>query len=184
MRIQPVEISPIEFERQVKSWLDRTPYLLKDFSSTHHERVRGDSGEYEIDIVARFEVLGGANIVVLVECKHWNSPVKRDNVMLLDAKLRDTGAHKGIIFSTAGFQSGAIQYASARGIATVTVQDGKTTYVTRAYGQNFEPPPWVKLSKYVGWFTTIVKSGNVAYSLIDDEEIDPLVEWLQQEKKA
>jgi len=178
---QPVDITPIEFEQQVKAWLDRVPHSLRDFSSTHRELISGDSGEYEIDIVARFEVFGGAEIVVLIECKRYKNPVKRDVVMFLEAKLRDTGAHKGIIFSTAGFQRGALEYAANRGIATVTVQDGKTNYHTRAYGQQVEPPPWVKLSRFIGWFTTIAENGNITNSLINDDRIEPLEEWFQPE---
>ena len=175
-----VEITPIEFERQVKAWLERAAGNLRNFRSTHRAQVSGDSGEYEIDIEATFETFDGAEIKVLVECKRYKNPIKRDVVMLLNAKLRDTGAHKGIVFSTSDFQSGALQYAKARGIATVTVQDGKTYYHTRAYGNEAEPPPWVKLSKFIGWFATPGPSGYGAYSLIDDDKIELLEAWFQE----
>jgi len=68
--------------------------------------LKGASGEYAFDALAEFEILGGARILVLVECKRHSSPVKREDVLVLEAKLRDTGAHKAMVFSTAGFQSG------------------------------------------------------------------------------
>ena len=42
-----------------------------------------------------------------VECKHDKSRVKRDRVQELWAKIQSVGAHKGILFATAGFHSGA-----------------------------------------------------------------------------
>jgi restriction system protein len=47
-----------------------------------------------------------------------------------------------MIFSTSGFQKGALEYAAAHGIATITFIDGKSTYETRAMNsQPVEPPP-------------------------------------------
>ena len=183
-RRRPTEISPIEFERQVRTWLERAAGNLEDFSSTHHAQVSGDSGEYEIDIEAQFQAFDGAEFKVLVECKRYKNPVKRDVVMLLDAKLRDTGAHKGIIFSTSHFQRGALEYAVTRGIALVTIQDGRTNYHTRAYGQKAEPPPWVKLSRYIGWYTTPGSDNSEEFSLIDDYRIEPLEACFKDREKA
>jgi restriction system protein len=174
-----VIISPIEFELQVKTWLDKLHYSITDYSSTHREMIHGDSGEYEIDILVKFGVFGGAEIQVLVECKRYKNPIKRDIVMILEAKLRDTNAHKGIIFSTSGFQKGAIEYANSRGIATVTVQDGKSTYQTRVFGQQTDPPPWIRFSKFVGWFRTFERDSSISGCLISDESVDSLDEWLK-----
>ena len=181
---EQVEISPIEFELQVKTWLERAAGMVKGFKASHRTQVSGDSGEFEIDIEVRFEALGGAEFIVLVECKRHKNPIKRDVVMVLDGKLRDTGAHKGIIFSTSEFQRGALQYAAARGIATLTVRDGKTNYQTRAYGQRAEPPPWVHVSKFIAWFSTPGSSGGGHFSLVDDTRVEPLEAWLKGREEA
>jgi restriction system protein len=178
--VQDLEISPAEFERQVVAWLRSSADGLKNFSVTHLGEVSGSSGEYEMDAIAEFEVFGGALVKFLVECKRYKSPIKRDVVMVLDSKLRDTGAQKGLIFSTSGFQKGAIQYAAARGIATVTVRDGKTNWITKSMDGPKEPPPWVKVSRFIGWFTTLNDEGNESFSLIDDDRNDPLAEWLRE----
>lgn len=119
-----MEITPIEFEQQVITWLQSVSVGYKDYEGNHRLRLSGQSGEYEIDIVARMKVLGGTEITLLVECKRYKDPIKRDVIMLLEGKLRELGAHKGIVVSTSGFQSGAIRYAGSRGIATVTLEDG------------------------------------------------------------
>lgn len=182
---QPVDITPEQFERQVHDWIKLSAKGLKNFVITHLHKLKGDSGEYEIDAMAEFEVFDGAAIKVLVECKRYKSAVKRDVIMILESKIRDTNSHKGIVFSTSGFQKGAIEYAQKRGIATVTVQNGNTNYFTKAQGHGpAKPPPWVKLSKYIGWFTTFDDKSNPSFSLIDDDRRDPLVEWFKTNIKT
>lgn len=177
--IKPIDITPEEFELQVKSWLARSRDDLKSFSVNHRLHLKGRSGEYEIDAVARFEIFGGAEIVVLVECKRYRDPIKRDMVMLLNQKLQETGAHKGMIFATSGFQRGALDFATEHGIATVTVQDGKTNYHTRSFGPDVAPPPQVHISKFIGWFTRVELNGAERGSLVDDHSIEPLVAWFE-----
>lgn len=124
-----LEISPADFEERVRQWLvANEPGGLKEFRVQHLEMVSGAGGEYEIDVTAEFIIFGGARICILVECKHQKARVKREQVMILEAKLRDTGSHKGIVFSTSGFQKGAVEFARVRGIATVTVWDGPPVY--------------------------------------------------------
>ena len=125
----PGDVSPEGFERLVHSWLaTHGPGSLEDFKVRHLSKVPGAGGEYEIDVAVEFTIFGGARILTLVECKHQKQPVKRDQVLVLEAKLRDTGAHKGVVFSTSGFQRGAVEYARRRGIATVTVRNGQPVY--------------------------------------------------------
>jgi len=175
---QVLQITPTEFEIQVENWLKHSCKALKNFRVTHLEKIEGDSGEYEIDVIAELEIFNGALIKVLVECKHYKSPIKRDVLMILEAKLRDTGSHKGIIFTTSKFQSGALKYAQARGIATVIVQDGKASYGTKSFEQSFALPSWRPHYKYIGWMTTLNEQENEAHHLIADNYNDAIKEWL------
>lgn len=177
--VQTVEITPKEFEIQVKDWLQRNSDELMNFRITNLKKVEGAGGEYEIDAVAEFEVLGGASIIVLVECKYYKSPIKRDTIMILDAKVRDTGSHKGIIFTTSSFQSGALKYAEKNGIATVIVQDGQAAYETKSFSTNSTPPSWYPNYKYIGWMTTINEEGNESHHLIADDYKDAIEKWLK-----
>lgn len=171
-------ITPTEFEVQVKNWIKHSCKTIQNFRVTHLEKIAGDSGEYEIDVIAEIEIFSGALIKVLIECKHYRNPIKRDILMILDSKIRDTGSHKGIIFTTSNFQTGALKYAQARGIATVVVQDGKASYSTKSHEQIFAPPPWRPHYNYVGWMTTVNDQENEAHHLIADDYHDAIKEWL------
>lgn len=108
---------------------------------------------------------------------------ERSEVMILREKLLDVGGQKAILFSTAGFQSGALDYARAHGIATVKFIRGKTLYETRAGRPTGQVPDWIaeRLPKYAGWVLRTKKSGaSVAGSLLEAGSPDPLNEWLAE----
>lgn len=174
-----VEVSPEEYERQVVAWLGQTKRGLSSFTIRHQAQLAGSSGEYSFDGIAEFEIFDGARIVVLVECKRHSSPVKRDHVLALEAKLLDVAAHKAMLFSTAGFQRGALKYATERGIATVTFIDGKLTYETKSALPTPDPPPWANISQFAGWFVS-AEDKSIHSSLIDASRTDPIDSWLEQ----
>ena len=115
-------MSAEEFEIEVMKRIEDTGNLLHAFRVSHREKLNGVDGDYEIDIVARFESLG-VHFTVLIECKHHKHPIKREVVQILYDRIRSTGAHKGIIFSTAQFQKGAVNYAKTHGIALFWVSE-------------------------------------------------------------
>lgn len=98
-----------------------------------HERVEAHDGTYDIDATVRFRSLG-LDFLVLVEVKQHRHPIKRELVQVLHAKTISAGAHKGVMFSTAHFQRGAIDYAKAHGIALVFVTEGRFTIAQRSAG--------------------------------------------------
>ncbi len=48
--------------------------------------------------------------------------------------MASTGAHKGVVVSTAPFQSGALKFAWSNGIALVTITEGRFTFEARSSG--------------------------------------------------
>jgi restriction system protein len=144
-------LTPREYELAVKGILDGAGVALSEFSCKHLESVEGVDGSFIIDVTARFSALG-ANFLVLIECKRERRKVERQDVQVLNDKLRSTGAQKGMLFSIAGFQEGAIQYADVHGIALVHMADGGTSWVTRSFGPETPPPTWANIPKYVGWW--------------------------------
>lgn len=60
---------------------------------------------------------------VVAECKYWNKRVSRLHVDALATTLREIGASKGAIFSSKGFQDGAIKQAAHEKIELFTVRD-------------------------------------------------------------
>lgn len=117
-------LSPIGFEKHcyevLKGYAEEEG--LKEFTITHNVKIETHDGTYQIDIYAEFTALN-SKFKVLCECKQYTSSVSREKVAVLHDKLESIGAHKGILLTTSDFQSGAIQYAKAHGIALITVED-------------------------------------------------------------
>jgi restriction system protein len=138
-RFDPKPMSPKEFEVEVAGLLEKAGVRLPEFRVQTLEPVIGVDGEYAIDVTARFEVLG-MSFLVLVECKHHKNPIKREVVQILHTKLQSTGAQKGMIIATAGFQSGALEYAKVHGIALLEVADGMINCLMKsAYAEKYRP---------------------------------------------
>jgi restriction system protein len=167
------EISPREFELLVRDYLMNLGKELNTFTALHDVKIHRVDGEYQIDVFAEFDFLG-ASFKVLVECKRYKNKVKREVVQLLFDKLRATGSHKGLIFSTSGFQEGAITFAKEHGIALIRVIEGKYNYFTKSSGHpNFQPPRWADTPKYVGEY---FNDKYIAY--LQDGHLEPLSEFL------
>ena len=153
-----LELTPTEFEEYVRATLDAAGFKLENYSSSHKEHHDGDDGEYEIDVTVRFTALG-AEYLTLIECKHTKRPVEREKLQALHSKIHSIGAHKGMIFSTGGFQSGAIEFATAHKIATVHVTDGASSWMTRSVGPPTPPPPLANIPRVIGYLIKKTEGG-------------------------
>ena len=131
-----------EFEIIVAEYLTGLGKTLPDFKIKHNVYLSAHDGVYQIDVLASYTALS-VSMTVLVECKRYTHPVSRNVVQVLHDKLHSTGAHKGIIFSTSGFQDGAVQYALRHKIALITLLPGKFLTVTNTlnsvYKMNHAP---------------------------------------------
>ncbi|MBZ5491626.1 MAG: restriction endonuclease [Acidobacteriia bacterium] len=170
------KITSAEFELQVKKFLESTSGKLEEFKTEHLESIEGTDGTYEIDITVRFRAFG-AKFLVLVECKHHKNRIMRDYVQVLHAKQVSLGAQKAMMFSTSGFNEGAVNYALQHGIALIQLASGETLYFTK--GGNPTPLP-DSLPAYVGWL--IAKhdraTDGVSHSLIAPGHPDALNKFL------
>lgn len=144
-------ITPEKFELLVKRWLDSGGQKLESFETSHLEQIEGPDGEYKFDVTARFRALGGADFLVVVECKKHKNPIKREVVQTLRDKQQSVGAQKAMLVSTSAFQSGAIKYASSHNIALVQIISGQAVYIQKSLSR-----PEVRIPKeaedYVGFF--------------------------------
>ena len=174
-------ISPDEYEREVAALLQALGRDLPGFQVQHQETVSTPDGSYRIDVTARFSQLG-ADFLILVECKDHARPVERKDVQVLADKLRAAGAQKGMLFSTNGFQKGAIEYARARRIALVRLVEGELTYQTRAMhvpgAPRPKPPPRADVPKYLGVMTSVTPEGGLMQSVVDPGRTEPLSEFV------
>jgi restriction system protein len=159
-----LHVTPEAFEKMVVSFLRQMQGTLHDFNVEHRLSLAGPDGEFAIDAVARFEALG-ADFVVLVECKHHKNPVKREVVQVLRDKVRSL-AHKGMVFSTGGFQKGAIEYATAQRIALVHYTEGGPIYETKA-----QDGPMGPCRDYDAYVVSVSEKGEISYSYGDYEEL-------------
>ena len=147
--IDPLTLTAAQFERWVRSWLKAAAGSDARVRVTRQRKVEGLAGDYAIDVLAETTIFNGAKLCVVVECKRQKTRVKRDLVLTLKAKKDDLGAHKAMMFSTGGFQKGAITYAAKHGIALVQVDSGTSAYITKS--ENASPLLPYYLSPLVGW---------------------------------
>ncbi len=78
----------------------------------------------KVDVSFETQLLG-ARILMLVECKCYKQTVEVGDVEEFHSKLDDIGAHKGIMITTVGYQSGAIKVAKGRGIALALLRENQ-----------------------------------------------------------
>ncbi|WP_273850166.1 restriction endonuclease [Serratia liquefaciens] len=89
----------------------------------HDQTLTGRSGATrQIDVVVKVKK-GPYEYLTLIECKYWNSAVKREQIDVLWASMQDLNAAKGAFFTTKGFQKGAQKYAESKGIALYKVRE-------------------------------------------------------------
>jgi restriction system protein len=91
---EPTVLTPEEFEQKVAKQITLRGITLSEFKVQRLEKNQAADGVYEIDVTARFEALGGS-CLVLIECKHHKTPIKREVVQILYDRLRAVGAQRG-----------------------------------------------------------------------------------------
>lgn len=130
---EPLDLTWQQYEILVAKHLEEVAKREVKVTVTGKRDVPGASGEFEIDATAEFELMGIAFFVV-IECKNYRRPVGRDVVMTLWAKLQEVAGHKGAVFSTSGFQRGAIEYAVSKSIALIQLTPTGMVVVNKAAG--------------------------------------------------
>ena len=166
-----------DFERFVAETLRDLGAGLTDCRLGEQEVVRAADGSYRIDVTVRFKALDAA-FLVLIECKDHSRPVEREDVQILADKKRAAGAHKAMLFSTNGFQSGAIDYAAHHGIALIRVLEGALTWETRSVGPPTPPPHWANIPPFVAQFIRASGPGRIMVATLGRGSSSDLVTFL------
>lgn len=91
-------------------------------NATFTGRISGRKIKPDVSFEAQ---LLGARIVGLVECKRYKQRVEVSDVEEFHSKLDDIGAHKGVMFTTVGYEAGAVKTARGRGIALFVLREGQ-----------------------------------------------------------
>ena len=175
----PADISPVDFEKLVLEWLSLAAARQGHSIACRHLGIaHGTAGDYKIDVLVTFSLFQGAEFIVLVECKHQRRPVEREDVMVLESKLRDVSAQKGMLFSTSGFQLGAVEFARTKHIATITVVEGHWLYETRSIGVGpVAGPSRAEVDAYAGIRLAKTATGLSCHR-IDKAQPDAIGDWL------
>lgn len=174
-------ISPTEFEELcleiLKGYAEAEH--LSDFSIQHNVSIPADDGTYQIDVYARFIAMG-VEFKVIAECKRYSSPVSREKVAVLADKVKSLGAHKGIMISTCGFQSGAYEYAKKHGIALLQVINRNVMHIMNAATPETEEQKQ-KLHLMLDWYNRMPKYYAKEYATMDfpDKTIYPSPKMLE-----
>ena len=79
--------------------------------ATTNHTVQGVRTKHAIDVYVKSHHVG-FDIVWIVECKHWNTPVSKLHVLALREIVAELGVDRGILLCEAGFQSGALEAAT------------------------------------------------------------------------
>ncbi len=162
-----------EFEAEVKTVIEGSGSDLKDFNVESKKELSAADGTFEIDVVADFTAFG-AEFKVLIECKRYTEAVKRDVVLAAYGKMQALGAQKCMVFSTSGFQKGAITYAKHHGIALVKLADGKVTYMTKSIDEPSYPSS-------VPRFASLLRADIGAFEWMCRENPSAFLDWLRTE---
>jgi len=83
-------------------------------------KLNGVRTSHDIDVVVKSKHVG-FEILWLVECKHWKSPVSKLHGLGLREITSDLGADRGILLCEAGFQSGAIEAANLTNVRVTSL---------------------------------------------------------------
>ncbi len=107
------------FERFIKELHAADGDVIVQHNVTEVDRY-GAKRQIDVKIVRKSPLY---TFTTLVECKRWKEPVGRDRVDVLAASLEGLAAHHGAIFTTTGFEEGAVAYARSKGIELYLVRD-------------------------------------------------------------
>ncbi len=83
-------------------------------------KLQGVRTTHDVDVVVRSKHVG-FEVLWLVECKHWKSPVSKLHVLGLREIVNDLGADRGILLCEAGFQAGAIEAANLTNVQVTSL---------------------------------------------------------------
>ena len=92
------------------------------FSVAVEEKVEGARGSHVVDVVARIEMFG-VSVCWMVECKLWNRPVEKENVLTLYQIAQDVGADRAFLMSESGFRAGAVRSIANTNVTLASVEE-------------------------------------------------------------
>lgn len=95
------------FYEEPKDWVNlqnKVAYILSScgYVVETPKKIQSVRGNVEVDVYAK-----DSDMLIICECKYWESRVPQNIIFSFRAVIEDIGANKGIIIAKKGFQSGA-----------------------------------------------------------------------------
>lgn len=120
---------PTEFWDKLIGWEDFEYFVQKlyeddpNLTTQHNVTLTGKSGaNRQIDVLVT-QKTKMMTMVTIVECKRWKQKVNRAIIDIVSAAIDDLNANKGVVFTTSGYEEGAIEYAKFKKIDIFLVRD-------------------------------------------------------------
>lgn len=125
------DISPTEFEIFCVKTLEAIAQKdkLQNYSVQHNQKLKVTDGEYQVDILITHKI-ANMEYRTIGECKMYKRPVGRDKVEILYSRMQSVHAQKGVLISTSGFQSGAVEFAREHSICLIQLIEAEVKYIT------------------------------------------------------
>lgn len=119
------------FLHKLIDWKEFELFVADLYKSSEELQVRhnvtetGKSGALrQIDVLV-IQKTKLHTLKTIIECKRWKQKVDRQVIDVLAASIKDLGANKGVIFTTVGYEEGAVQYAKSENIDVLVVREIK-----------------------------------------------------------
>jgi hypothetical protein len=108
-----------DFEKFVAELYKDSDELTVEHNVTE---VGKTNAKRQVDVMV-FQKTKLHTIKTIIECKRWKEPVDRQVIDVLFASVEDLNANKGAVFTTKGYEEGAIEYAKSKNIDIFIVRD-------------------------------------------------------------
>jgi hypothetical protein len=142
------------------------------------QRTEGGAEGFTIEMSGVMRVRD-VNRPMLIECRNQRDPVRPAEVEALHARLAAVKAEHGIMFSTSDYESGAVREGRTRGVALLTVTDGKLAFARSPWGMAGQPPAWVP--EYMSEVVDADATGKVRHHLVVADRPELILERLRAE---
>lgn len=159
----PRSLLPHEVEIFVVRELRKAGLEPKAVKVRERTRAADQSDDYVVELGCSLRI-GDADRDVLIECRNHRAPLDVGAVEKLHAKLPVAKAQHAMLFSTSGFEPGAVRTARALGIPLLAVADGKSAFMRSPWGMAGDPPAWVP--EYMAELVDLDTSGQPGRELL------------------
>jgi hypothetical protein len=117
------------FMEKLIDWKEFEQFIAEMYKASddvvveHDVTLEGKSNaKRQIDVLVT-QTMALHTYTTIIECKRWKDPVTRQVIDVVYAAVEDLNANKGVLFTTKGYEKGAIEYAKSKDIDIFLIRD-------------------------------------------------------------